>query len=215
MSKGNGVIMRKQCKIQSKIWPWLFHPYIIRGVVPVMGEYMCEVSSLYVKLKISYRVEIVKSLKSKFDLLTQNQKRSPSCDCQHMCEVSAMYATRKWSYANGKKFEVNLTLTFHLLTPNSIEVLHGSRSTHVWSTIIVSQNEMELSCRNGKKFEVQIRLWPLTPKSLEVLLGSWSTHVWSIFIISWKEKELLCRNHFSTDGSQTAMVKPVSQLVQY
>ena len=137
----------------------------------------CEVSSLYVKLKISYRGEIVKSLKSKFDLLTQNQKRSPSCDCQHMCEVSAMYATRKWnqnltkwSYANGKKFEVNLTMTFDLLTPNSIDVLHGSRSTHVWSTIIVSQNEMELSCRNGKKFEVQIRLWPLTPKSLEVLL---------------------------------------------
>ena len=52
---------------------------------------MCEVSSLYVKLKISYCVEIVKSLKSKFDLFDPKIKRGRpqvivnTCVKYHQC----------------------------------------------------------------------------------------------------------------------------------
>ena len=50
-------------------------------------------------------------------------------------------------------------------------------NTWLSEVINVCHKEMELSCGNGKKLEVQIWPWPLTPKSTEVLLRSWSTRV--------------------------------------
>ena len=66
---------------------------------------------------------------------------------------------------NGKKFKDKIWP--RLLTSKSREDHLGSRVIHVWSIIIVCQNEMELSSKNGKtnckKFKVQIWPWILTP----------------------------------------------------
>ena len=74
---------------------------------------MCEVSSLYAKMKWSYQAktvkETVKSLNSKFDLdfnlLTPNRESSFSGHGQYICEVSLLYAKNKWIYHIMEKIQ--------------------------------------------------------------------------------------------------------------
>ena len=76
----------------------------------------------------------------------------------------ATHVKRKSSYRAKNVKSLKYKLDLDLWTPKSIEVLLGSWSTHVWSIINVCHKEIELTCRNYKKFEVQIWPWPLNPK---------------------------------------------------
>ena len=111
---------------------------------------MCEVSSSYAKRKSSYRAETVKRPNM---TLTFGPKlnRGPH---QVMVNTSVKYhhckSKRKVVIVQKvlKVWSSHFTFTFDLLTPESIEVILGSWSTHVWSIITVGQKQKELLCRN-------------------------------------------------------------------
>ena len=109
------------------------------------GQYICEVSLLCAKNKWIYHVETIQSLKTKYDhalwSFDPKIKRGHSQGGQYICEVSLLYAKIKWSCVaeTVKKFKFQIwPLTFW---PKSVEVILRSRSTYMWSIMIVCQME--------------------------------------------------------------------------
>ena len=89
-----------------------------------------------------------------------------------MCEVSLLYVKRKGIVVR-KRYKVwspNLTLTFDVLIPKSIEVLFGSWSTYVLSIIILCQKVMIMRKRcKLQSINLTLTFDVLTQKSKEVL----------------------------------------------
>ena len=69
---------------------------------------MCEVSSLYVKRKSSYRAETVKRLKSKFDLDLCPFDPKFNRGAPQVMVITCMPQGNELSRRNGKKFEVQI-----------------------------------------------------------------------------------------------------------
>ena len=69
LSSKNGKTNCKMFKVQ--IWSWflIYWPHIETGPSQAHGQYICEVSLLYGKNKLSYHVETIQSLKTKYDLV--------------------------------------------------------------------------------------------------------------------------------------------------
>ena len=140
-----------------------------------------------------------------FDFFNHKSIGVPIGHRQHVWSIINGYPKERELLSGNSKnnFNLNLTLTFNLLTQNSIEVF-----PHVWSIIIVCQKEIQLSSANSKQFWAPIWPRPLDPKINRghpwVLVKACARYNYiicinCIIIVCSKIMELSCRNTFSKD----------------
>ena len=136
MSKGNRVAVWKQCKDEVQIWPRPLTPKSIGVLLRSCATHGWSIITICQKV---IELSCKNDAKFKFKILLWpfDYKINKSCG-QHMYVVLSLYVKRKWSNCIRmiQSSSPNLTMTFELLIPKSIEGFKHVTPSYMQSILI-------------------------------------------------------------------------------